>query len=190
MDLEKLVLLLLEVGSVAGNIAFLLLLTKERLSAWLWGILGSLLGAMLFYQQDLFSETLLYLFYAAMGVYGWLHWKQKASGLKVQTLSLRIHAALLIGGSLITWQLGSAMDRLGADRSYYDAFSTVFGIIATFLEVNKVLSGWLYWIVLNAFSIWLYASKGLVIYALLMACYTYLSVQGFRSWKKAMPQKI
>jgi nicotinamide mononucleotide transporter len=186
MDAYKLYLISLEVVSVSCNIGFILLLMRQRVSAWIWGIVGSIVGSLLFYEQALLSEALLYLFYAVMGCWGWYVWSRPKGQRAITELPWRVHAVLLVVGAGVTYLLGQLMSRFDADKTYYDAFSSAFGVIATFLEMYKILSGWIYWIVLNGFSIWLYGSKELYLYALLMVVYVWLSFEGYRSWSKVL----
>lgn len=175
----------LEIFSVICNLAFILYLTRRKSIAWVYGIIGSLSGALLFYMSKYYAEAGLYLFYGLIGVYGWYVWTRPEVKLAIKKISWVYHAALLFLGSAMTVGLGSILSGTDADKPYYDAFSSVFGVFATFLELNRVLSGWIYWIILNLFSIWLYASKGIWVYAGLMVIYTALSFKGYRSWKLA-----
>lgn len=182
-------MLTLEILSVVFNLVFIVLLTKEKRLCWIFGVLGSISGALLFYLQNYYSETLLYLFYAVLGAYGWLLWNQKAKELAIKKLKRFWHWIIILGGLMATMLLGFIMSNLKADKPYYDAFSTVFGVMATFLELHKYLSGWLYWIGLNLFSIWLYAVKDLWVYAALMIVYTALSVFGYWKWSQRLAVK-
>lgn len=175
---------ILEISSVLFNLLFIFLLIQERKSCWIFGIIGSVLGAILFYYQQYFSESILYVFYAVMGVYGYVIWNRPKLDLKIHRIRLYWHGIVLFFGAILTFALGKYMSRFDADRTYYDAFSTVFGVVATFLEMYKVLSAWIYWIILNLFSIWLYAVKGWWIYAALMVIYAVLSVHGLYIWTK------
>ena len=55
---------IIELLSVVFNILFLIFLTKEEKLCWVFGVIGSLLGAFVLYNSRYYSETLLYLFYA------------------------------------------------------------------------------------------------------------------------------
>ena len=72
-----------------------------------------------------------------------------------------------------------------AQKPYADAFSTIFSFFATYLEAKKVLSAWIYWFGLNAFSVWLYFARHLEVYSGLMVVYTVLSVIGYLQWRKS-----
>jgi nicotinamide mononucleotide transporter len=71
---------------------------------------------------------------------------------------------------------------------YLDSFITVFGLLASVKEARKILTSWVYWFVLNAFSILLYYQQGLFYYAALMIVYTLICVGGFISWHKIYKQ--
>jgi nicotinamide mononucleotide transporter len=65
-----------------------------------------------------------------------------------------------------------------------DAFSTSFSFVATWLETRKVLTGWIYWIGLNAFSVWLYLMRDLESMAVMTLIFAVLSISGFIRWRK------
>jgi nicotinamide mononucleotide transporter len=50
------------------------------------------------------------------------------------------------------------------------------------MVAKKVLENWIYWFVIDALSIYLYASRGLPLYAALFALYLVLIVIGYRRW--------
>ena len=54
------------------------------------------------------------------------------------------------------------------------------------MEVHKVISAWIVWIVINLVTIGMYSVKSLDYYALLMAVYAILSVIGYVQWKKEL----
>jgi len=185
-------LLALEIFSVVANIIFLLLLIRENIGCWLFGILGSLSGAYLFYVSNLNSETILYLFYAVVGGYGWFKWSRgsKKNSLPVTDIKVIRHIPTVLGGGVLAFTLGTFMGRwTDADYPYFDACTTIFSFIATFFETRKIFSGWYYWIILNLMSIGLYSIKGLTIYAGLAVIYTIMSVVGLRTWRKSMLRK-
>jgi len=51
---------------------------------------------------------------------------------------------------------------------------------------RKILENWLYWIVINAVSVWLFMDRGLSLTSGLFALYIVLSVIGYLSWRRTM----
>lgn len=182
-----------ELIGVFLNLAYLVLLIKRSIFCWPMGILGSALSIYIFLDTQLYSEAILYSFYVLIGIYGWVKW-EKNSDKNHQVLPkkwrLKHHVISFAIGIVLMLGLGYFFNTFtDAKRPYEDAFSTGFSFVASYLEAQRILSGWLYWIVLNAFSIWLYTDRGLSLYSGLALIYTFMSIYGYYSWKKASLNK-
>jgi len=66
---------------------------------------------------------------------------------------------------------------------YLDTFTTVFAVFATYLVTQKVLENWLYWLVIDAISIYLYIEKGLIPTTVLFIIYVIIAVYGYFKWQ-------
>jgi nicotinamide mononucleotide transporter len=66
----------------------------------------------------------------------------------------------------------------------------MFSFVASFMEAYKVLSGWIYWIVLNLATVFLYVSKDLYIYAGYSLVLAVLSVIGYMQWLNSYKEQI
>ncbi len=183
---------IVEVLATLANLAFLVLLIREKVICWSFGIVGSLLSVYLFLGAKLYSESVLYFFYAVMGVWGWIRWHRQAAqdSNPVIVWPLARHLKLVPITVLLALGVGFTMAYLtDAERPLFDAFTTVFSFLATYMEIQKVLEAWLFWLVLNLASIWLYHDRNLDIYALLIAVYSVLSVVGFLRWRQSYLQQ-
>ena len=175
---------------MATGLAFIILLIYEKIWCWPIGIISSALSIYLFYCSKLYAESFLYLYYIFIGLYGWYVWKRNvASKLKVKKVSQIYHLVALFLGTTISIALGSLfLSYTDAQRPFADSSSTVFSFIASYMEAHKILSSWILWMVINAFSIWLYLDRGLRIYSGLMVIYFLLSVIGYLQWQKSYSQ--
>ena len=64
--------LILEIVAVLLGIIYVILAAKNKISCWIFGILGSVLSIFLFvFYAKLYAESVLYLFYTFAGIYGW-----------------------------------------------------------------------------------------------------------------------
>lgn len=175
---------IIELLSVAFNILFLVFLTKEKKICWIFGIIGSLLGAFVLFKSNYYSETFLYLFYALIGGYGYFYWSNKNSNsFIIKRMQWTKVISIIIVGLFLSAGLGYLMSKTDASKPYYDALSSVFGVIATFLELYKFLISWSFWIVINAYTVWLYGIKELNFLTFQMIVYTLLSIYGYRKWR-------
>ena len=71
-----------------------------------------------------------------------------------------------------------------ADFAYLDTFTTVFAVFATYMLAKKVLENWIYWVVIDTVSIYIYIQKGFYLTAVLFAIYTVLACVAYIQWKK------
>ena len=179
---------IVEVLATGAGLLYIILLIRERVSCWPFGIAGSLLSIYLFIDTRLYSEAILYAFYVGMGIWGWARWTARANvGSHPVTRLSSVGNTLLIAVSLtFGLTLGQLLATFtDAERPLIDAMTTSFSFAATYLEVRKTLDAWIYWMVINAVTIWLYQDRALDIYAALMVIYTVLSVVGFIRWRRA-----
>jgi len=181
-----------------ANMVFIVLLTLNRKLAWPFGIFAAALSGYIFYQSHYVSEAFLQIFYIIMGVYGWIYWSKGTKGASKPIVEYSKGAHLiLISGSVGLALLMGKLNQINeyAAVPYADAFSTAFAFTATFLEARKVLSGWIYWIAINIYSIWLYGQKvgnehDLQILQIQMGVFALFSIIGFIAWKKKWNGKI
>lgn len=181
----------IEILSVVFSLIFLVLVIRENIWCWLFGIISSILSVILFYNFKLYSETILYIFYVIFGFYGWWNWNRAKNqeDFKVSTWNNRQHTILIGIGLSLAVLVGYLMDtKTDANNPYLDANTSVFGLIATYLEAHKVLSAWIFWIILNGVTIGLYSVRGLHIYAGLMVVYFIMSFVGYHQWKQRVAE--
>ena len=162
---------------------------RVHVLAWPLAMASSLLYALLFADSKLYGEGSLQLFFVAMSGWGWWQWRRghDAAGkaLVVQGLARavawRVAAASAVGWPLMGWLLHRFTD---TDVPFLDALPTVGSIAGTFLLGRKYIENWPAWIAVNAFSVALFAYKGLWLTVILYALFTGLSVVGWRSWSR------
>ncbi len=185
--------LLVEILATSASLAYIVLLIREKIACWPFGIAGSLLSIYLFIDARLYSEAFLYFFYAVMGVWGWMHWhrRMEQDSNPVLRWHLNNHLRAIVMACVIAVGLGYTVQFYSdAQRPVFDAFITVFSFLGTYLEITKVLEAWLYWLLINLASVWLYHDRSLDIYAVLIGIYSVLSVWGFLSWRKTFRAQL
>jgi nicotinamide mononucleotide transporter len=179
--------LYIEIAATLLSLAYLILLIRENIWCWIFGILSSILSIFLFLYAKLYSESILYFFYTLNGFYGWYTWlnKGREDAFQVSLWNAKNHTIAMVTGFSLAALVGYLFDKnTDAANPYVDAHTSVFGLVASYMEANKILTGWIFWIVLNAVSVWLYWTRGLEIYAGLMVVYFILSFTGFYEWHR------
>lgn len=177
----------LELFSVVTGLGFITLMVYQNIWCWPIGILSSLSSIYLFYCTKLYSESILFIYYVLIGIYGWYHWnKKKGKPIPVIEKHFSYHALIVSLGVLLSVLLGMFFDKYtDAQRPMADSGSTVFSFLASYMEAHKILSCWFFWVIINLFSIWLYLDRGLKLYSGLMVLYFLISVAGYLQWKKS-----
>ncbi len=175
----------IEILATITGLGYLLLLIQQNIWCWSLAIISGLLSTYLFYESKLYSETLLYGYYVLIAIYGWWSWSRPKKQLNVSTCASKYHLLTILFGGLLSIGLGYFfLVNTDADKPFFDATTTLFSVIASILEARKILSGWIYWIIINGITAVLYFSKSLDIYAILMVVYFFMSILGYLEWKK------
>lgn len=171
--------------AVGFTLAYNYFLIRQRMICWLMGFLSSISGAYVLWQRALPGQALLYLFYAFMSLYGFYYWwRAKAHQPPIKDWKYYIHLFVIICCVLLSEWIIYYFKLPQQFQQRLDIYLTVFCIIATYFETQKVLSAWLYWIVLNAVSVYLYFQHGAFALALLSLVYVFLSLKGYMEWRK------
>ena len=151
------------------------------------GIIGSLASIYLFVEYSkLYSEAILYVYYVATGIIGWVNWKNAEGDLKIVRKSVTTHLSFIGIGILFSGLFYLLVSNVFTDaaRPLVDSFTTVFSFMATWITIKRWLSNWIYWIVIDAVTTVLYIDRGLDIYAGLMVVYTFLAAYAYWEWVK------
>ena len=175
-----------EAAAVVLGIAYLLLAVRE--SSWCWYAAFASTGILLvlFWNVNLVMESALQVYYLAMAAYGWWQWQHGSGGqteLAISRWGSRQHLAALCAVLLISAVSGSLLQHYtGAALPYLDSFTTWGSVLTTWMVARKILENWLYWLVIDSVSIYLYLDRELYLTAALFALYLVIVMFGYRKW--------
>lgn len=178
----------IELVATLAALAYVLLALRQSLWCWPAALLSTALFTHVMWQSALLSDALLQLYYAGMALYGWWRWQQIKQGNAAQgsvyEWSLQRHLLLIALTALCGLALGNIMSEYThADFAYLDAQTTAFSVMATWLVARKLVSNWLYWVVIDAVSIYVYAQKHLYFLTGLFMLYTVIAIAGYFIWR-------
>jgi len=168
-------------------IAYLLLAVKQNIACWVAAFFSTLIYTIIFFDVKLYMESLLNIYYLLMAVYGYWQWRdprflQREQGRPIVLWSLQRHFAIMVGTLIIVSLNGCLLSATDAAFPYLDSFTTWFAVITTVMVAKKELTNWLYWIVIDLISIYLYWQKGLLLTALIFVVYVVIAAYGFVNW--------
>ena len=174
---------IIESIAVLFSVLYVILATKQNI--WCWAAAGISVALYIYicFSAQLFPETGLQVFYLVMAFYGYYNWTKNEQNLQITQWSAGKHLTLIITGAIITFLMGFYFATYtSAKMPIVDSFTTVFSVIATYMVTKKVLENWLYWIVIDVVSIYLYYNRELHLSSLLFLAYTIIAIFGYFMW--------
>jgi len=171
--------------AVVSSIIYVILAAKRLISCWIFAFIGSALFVYLCYIGDLYIESILQLFYVVMAVVGWISWNNlKSEKADIKKWGMNNHFLNIVISGVVTFILGFIFDNYTNQANpYVDAFTTCYSLSATFMVTRKILGNWIYWIVIDLVSIYLYAQRDYNLTAVQYGLFTILAVFGFIAWR-------
>lgn len=173
------------------NIAYVILAAQRNVLCWPVGIVGLMLSLVVYVEARLFSDATLQVSYLVMSIYGWYMWYRiQSKPFVIQHANLKLHAKILMTGTLAGLGMGWFWHQFGADLPYLDGLTTSFSLIATWLTARRYLQSWIYWIFIDFICIGIYFHKGIVAFVVLFVVYTLLAFWGYRKWQNYSKSEI
>lgn len=182
----------LELIAMLLALAYVILAAVGSIWCWPAAFISTALYTVIFYDVLLLMDSALNVYYLVMAVYGFWVWQKDAStnqnpnnlALTIVSWQLSFHIKTCLFLTVVSVGLGYIMaNYTPADFPYLDTFTTVFAVFATYLVTQKVLENWLYWVVIDAVSIYLYQAKDLMPTVVLFSLYTVIATFGYLKWQ-------
>ncbi len=154
------------------------------------GIAMVALYSKIFYEQKLYSDAGLQIFFVAVNIYGWWSWsrnKQQTGQIKIERMTEK-KLVLTIAGSLIATIGWGALMAHHTDASFpfWDAAIAMLSVAGQILMTQRYIENWHWWITVNVISIPLYLLKGLQLTAALYAIFLVLAITGYIEWRNIL----
>lgn len=170
------------------SILYLLLAIKQNVWCFVAAFFSTLIYTIIFFDASLLMDSFLNAYYLLMAIYGWYSWKysniKENKELKISSFGIKTNIKIVFLLSILSLILGFYMQNYtSADFAYLDTFTTIFAIYSTYLLTKKIIENWIYWIVIDTVSIYIYLNKEFYLTAILFAIYTILAIVAFTNWK-------
>lgn len=134
---------------------------KGKLSAYLFGLVNSVLYAIISYQATYYGETMLNaLYYVPMQFVGFWVWARNMNPetAEVNKRHMRpLHRMLTFAGiAVATVVYGWLLEYLGDALPYVDSFTTVSSVAAMIISVWMFSEQWWIWVAVDVFSVYMW----------------------------------
>ncbi len=170
------------------GMGYIIFAAREIKWCWPLAFVSTLIYTLLFWEGQLPMQALLNFYYMGMAIYGYILWQKQGKQeekLRITSWSINKHLIFLAAGTILSIITAYYLEITNTSQSpYLDAGITIFSVMNTWLMAKKVLQNWLYWIVIDACAVVLYAQSGYYATVILFSIYTVLALVGFLSWLK------
>jgi nicotinamide mononucleotide transporter len=169
--------------AVAMGVVYVLLIMRRNRWGWVAGGVSSLILTVLAARARLPMQAVLQFSYVVASIYGWWRWAPDAEQQRIDTWNWKGHTFAVIVSLAASLALARLLAREGYSAwPFLDSLVTCLGLFATWLVARVYLENWIYWIVIDAVSVYLFLSQGLVVTAVLFCAYLVIATVGLRSW--------
>jgi nicotinamide mononucleotide transporter len=181
------VLQALNVLALTTGVAYAVLAARRIRYCWIVGAVSSACAAILAGLSQLPMQAALNVFYIGMSAYGWWSWARRSSYGELN-VTLWPHAWHLGAAvTIIALSLASAFAlRAGTAAAWplLDSLTTFFSLLATWLAARGKLENWLYWVVINTVTIYLFSMQRMWGMAVLSALLAIIAGAGYITWRR------
>lgn len=177
----------LEIGANLLNLASILSAGRNHVVTWPLGILGCAAFGILFFQNQLYADATLQLFFIATSLWGWRHWSTagKTPPLAIQRTPKAPLVLSLLASILVTAAYGALLHHFtDAYAPYADSVVLAFSVTAQLLLMRRRLETWWFWIIVNSVAVPLYFSRGLTLTAWLYVGFWGNAVYAYFHWRQ------
>lgn len=162
------------------------LLSREKVSNFIFGIITVLAYLYIYYNTGLYALAILACFQVGFNIFGWYYWIKNAdqednvvtSGL---TKKGQLIWTIVI---LVAWAAWGYIEIniLHAQNAILDSLTAVLGLVAQYWLSKKLYENWILWILSNILFIIIYILNGYYLMLILVAIQLILSISGLLEW--------
>ena len=161
---------------------------KNKILVFPSGIISVLIYVYLTYENKLYADTGINIYYFIMSIYGWFLWTTKNKKIKKE-ISFNSKQENLISMSLCIFFfliIQYALNKTDSDVVFLDSITTALSLTGMLLLARRKLENWIYWIIADIIYIPLYMYKVLYPTSLQFFIFLILAILGYRNWKKEL----
>jgi nicotinamide mononucleotide transporter len=179
---------LLEVSGVISGILCVYLAAKNNIWSWPLAIISVSIYTIIFFEEKLYADTGLQIYFLFTNIYGWYFWSRKSSAedkTPVTFASKKLILLSIVSILFFTFLLGTFLFKsTDASFPFIDSFCTACSLVAQFFLARKIIENWLIWIFVDIIYVGVYLMKDLHLTAGMYALYIFIAAMGYINWKR------
>lgn len=183
--------LFLEILGLAIGLLYLFWEYKANPKFWIASMVMPCISMWLYFSKGIYADFAINIYYLIIAIYGYWNWTRKIPGKKttlpITRINIRIFGIVVLSTcalwAFITWILLNFTD---STIPYADGFTTALSIVAMWMGARKYAEQWIAWLIVDAVTVPIQISKGLIFYPCLYGVYTVIAILGYLNWLRLM----
>jgi len=175
--------------SVLFGIIQVLLSKNNKVSIYLFGILGIVTGMYVLFGARLYAEIALNMYYLIMSIYGWWYWKTNKSAAEqpiTRATGKEWWFVLLICVTAFVLLYLTLAHFTNSDVPIWDAWVSATAWAGMWLLAKRKVENWILLNISNLFAVPLLIHKDLYLFAALTSFLFIVAIFGYFKWTKIM----
>lgn len=153
---------LMGIISATTGVMYVICMGKGKLSAYIFGLINSVLYSIISYNAQLYGEMMLNaLYYVPMQFVGFYTWSKnmniETAEVNKRKMNLKQRLMLCISIFLCTIIYGIILKYMGDLMPFMDSFTTIASVFAMIVSIKMFTEQWYIWNVVNTISIVMWA---------------------------------
>ncbi|MBO5464562.1 MAG: nicotinamide mononucleotide transporter [Alistipes sp.] len=183
--------LTLQIIGVALGLLYLYFEYKANIWLWVIGLIMPIVHGTLYFQQGLYADFSMELYYILAGIYGLVAWrrgdKKSKSELKI-SYTPRVAWVAIVGVYVLLHATIYMLLVTFTDSNvpFWDSLTTSLSVVAYWLLSRKYVEQWLVWLAVDVITVGLYIYKDIPLTAGLYALYSALAIAGYMRWRRVI----
>lgn len=186
----------LELVAVVFGLASVWLAKQNHIAVYPTGMISTAIFVHLLWKWMLLGDMLINAYYFSMSVYGWYIWTRKKEGEIVHPIQrmtrkdFGVSLLLFVVSLVFVYQVYVWFGRWEDPFAQIDTFTTALFFVGMWLMARRKIENWLFWIVGDIISVYLYFLKGFTLTSLQYLIFTLIAIFGYRAWKKTLKPSL
>jgi nicotinamide mononucleotide transporter len=181
----------LEIAANIMTAVCIFLAGRNNIHTWWTGIVACVLFGVLFFNVQLYADSMLQVFFLVTGVIGWMNWKSdkdknskpiiKTTDKLIPYFGLAIGVTSIYGLILHTYT--------DAYAPWIDSTFLTFSVVAHFLLMRRNIYTWPVWLFVNTLSVPLFWTRELYLTSILYGFFWVNAIVAYFQWNKIQHQE-
>ncbi len=168
-------------------LASVVLAARNNIHTWWLGILANIFLAVVFAGAKLYANATLMVFFIAINVLGWHHWRKGATLAPIAQMRVITFGWLTLAALSCAWIFGLFLHLLtDAAAALWDSALLGLSVLAQILLMRRYLQTWWLWLVIDALAVPLYLQRDLYLTAILYAGLWLNAWHGLLHWRREL----